>query len=295
VQYNIKVILRKKGENKLSKIELENSLKEFLIEMRYEEKSKNTLAKYKRNIEHFIMKIGDSEVCKDRVLEFKQYLIDMNFKTATINNYIVTVNKFLKWIGLKECIVKQIKQQRKSSLNEMLTVADYKRLLRFAKKNNRMDIYYIIKILTMTGIRIGELEYFTVENLKTNYIDVKNKGKERVIVIRQDLIRELRKYCRENGIRSSYIFKGQSKGKMINQSTIWRNMKKIAGKARVKKTKVHAHSFRHLFAKMYLKEYTDNITGLADILGHNSLETTRIYTRTSDEEKRKEIENIKFT
>lgn len=262
--------------------------------MKYEEKSENTLEKYKCNITRFIEFTRNEEINKDKVLAFKQSLIEMKLRTSTINNYIVVVNKFLKWIGLKECTVKQIKQQRKSSLNEMLTVSDYKRLLRFAKKYNRMDIYYIMKILVMTGIRISELEYFTVENLKTNYIEVQNKGKERVIVIRQDLIRELRKYCRENRIRSNYIFKGQSKGKMINQSTIWRNMKKIAGIARVKKSKVHAHSFRHLFAKLYLKEYNNNIAELADILGHNSLETTRIYIRSSDEEKRVNLERIKF-
>ena len=263
--------------------------------MKYEEKAENTLKKYKKNIQYFISYLNNAEINKDKTLEFKKHLIEKKFRTATINNYIVTVNKFLKYIGLKECTVKQIKQQQKSSLNEMLTVADYKRLLRFAKKYNRMDLYYIMKILAMTGIRISELEYFTVENLKTNYIDVQNKGKERVIVIRQDLIRELRKYCRSNGIRNGYIFRGEIKGKMINKSTIWRNMKMIAGKARVKKTKVHAHSFRHLFSKLYLEEHTGNITELADILGHNSLETTRIYTRTSTEEKRIKIEQIKYT
>lgn len=263
--------------------------------MKYEEKAENTLKKYKKNIQYFISYLNNAEINKDKTLEFKKHLIEKKFRTATINNYIVTVNKFLKYVGLKECTVKQIKQQRKSSLNEMLTVADYKRLLRFAKKYNRMDLYYIMKILAMTGIRISELECFTVENLKTNYIDVQNKGKERVIVIRQDLIRELRKYCRSNGIRNGYIFRGEIKGKMINKSTIWRNMQMIAGKARVKKTKVHAHSFRHLFSKLYLEEHTGNITELADILGHNSLETTRIYTRTSTEEKRIRIEMIKYT
>lgn len=293
------IILRlsctRKGVKKLYKNELQDLIEEFLIELKYAEKSSNTLKKYKCNIQYFIdYLVDETEVSKDHVLDFKQHLINKGFKTATINNYIVIVNKFLKWIDLKGCTVKQLKQQRKSSLNEMFSISDYKRLLRFSKKYGRMDIYYIMKILSMTGIRISELEFFTVENLKTNYINVQNKGKERVIVIRQDLIRELRKYCRENGIKEGYIFKGEVKGKMLHQSTIWRNMKKIAGKARVKKNKVHAHSFRHLFAKLFLKEYNDSITELADILGHNSLETTRIYTRTSDQEKKEKLENMKF-
>lgn len=279
----------------LYKNELQSLMLEFLTELRYDEKSINTLKKYKCNIQYFLDTLNDNEeVSKDFVLDFKQKLIAEGFKTSTINNYVVSVNKFLKWANLKDCTVKQIKQQRKSSLNEMLSTADYKRLLRYSKKLGRMDLYYIMKIITMTGIRVSELEYFTVENIKTNYINVQNKGKERVIVIRQDLIRELRKYCRDNGIKQGHIFKGKVKGKMINQSTIWRNMKKIAGKARVKKERVHAHSFRHLFAKLFLKEYNDSITELADIMGHNSLETTRIYTRTTDREKREKLENIKF-
>lgn len=279
----------------MNKYELVSSLSEFIVELRYAEKSENTIKKYQNNIKMFIDFLeSDTEITKDHVLEFKQHLINRNFKTATINNYVVTVNKFLKWVNLKDCTVKQIKQQRKSSLNEVLSIADYKRILKFAKKCNRMDIYYIVKILAMTGIRISELQYFTVENIKSNYIYVHNKGKERVIVIRQDLARELRKYCRINNINKGYLFRGENPGQMIDKSTIWRNMKKIAGKARVKKTKVHAHSFRHLFAKIFLNEYQNNITELADILGHNTLETTRIYTRTTDEEKRKKLEGIKY-
>lgn len=279
----------------MNKNELSNSLAEFLTELKYDEKAENTMKKYRCNISAFLDFIeGDTDITKDHVLAFKEELIKRKFSTATINNYIVSVNKFLKWVGIKELTVKQIKQQKKSSLDEILSITDYKRMLKFAKKMNRMDIYYIMKILAMTGIRIDELRFFTVESIKGNYIDVQNKGKERVITIRQDLARELRKYCRSSGIKEGYLFKGEVPGKMIDKSTIWRNMKKIAGKARVKKSKVHAHSFRHLFAKLFLDRYSNNITELADILGHNSLETTRIYTRTTNEEKRKKLEEIKY-
>lgn len=279
----------------MHKNELQKSLDEFLLDMKYEEKSNNTLTRYKCNIQTFIDFLNEDEpISKDHVLAFKKYLINNNFKTSTINNYIVTVNKFLKWIDLQEFTVKQLKQQRKYSLNEMLSIVDYKRLLRTAKSNNRMDMYYIMKILAMTGIRISELGFFTVESIKSNLIHVSNKGKERNVPLRQDLARELRKYCRENHIREGYLFKGQVKGKMPNKSTIWRNMKKLAGKARVKKSLVHAHSFRHLFAKLFLTEYGGDITELADIMGHNSLETTRIYTRSTDFEKLKKLEKIKY-
>lgn len=176
----------------------------------------------------------------------------------------------------------------------MLNITDYKRLLRHSKTMGLIKLHYIMKILAMTGIRISELKYFTVENLKSNYIVAYNKGKERNIIVRQDITRELRKYCRENKIKEGYIFKGEKEGQMLAPSTIWRQMKKVAGKSRVNKNKVHAHSFRHLFAQVFLNEYNNNITELADILGHNSLETTRLYTRTSNAQKKSKLEKLSF-
>lgn len=286
----------KEGDIPVKKHDINLKLNEFLTELKYAEKAENTIKKYRCNIEHFIELLeGERDITKDDILLFKNYLVEKSgYKTSTINSYIISINKYLKWLGCSELIVKQVKQQRKSSLEDVLNNNDYKRLLKFAKRINRMDIYYIMKILAMTGIRISELKYFTVENIKSNYISATNKGKERNIVLRQDLARELRKYCKERNIKSGLLFPGNVKGKMLAQSTIWRNMKKIAGMAKVKLSKVHAHSFRHLFAKQFLKQYNNNITELADILGHNSLETTRIYTRSTDAEKRKKLEEMKY-
>lgn len=278
----------------MNKSDLENGLKEFITELRYSEKAGNTLKKYQGNIDRFIRYLdSDVEITKELTLTYKQNLIDCRFKTSTINSHIIAVNKYLKWLGRKDLIVKQIKQQHKSSLEEVLSPGDFKRLLRFARSMGRDDIYLIMKILAMTAIRISELSYFTVDNTKSNYILVKNKGKERNIVIRQDLARELRKYAREKHLKTGYLFPGKVKDKMMAQSTIWRNMQRIGGAARVKKSKIHAHSFRHLFAKQFLADGND-ITELADILGHNDLKTTRIYTRTTDEEKRAKMEKMKF-
>lgn len=277
------------------KEELAERLEEFLTELRYQEKAENTLKKYRCNIQGFIDYLEPGrQITKDTTLAYKAHLMENGYKTSTVNNYIVSINKYLKWAGCKDLIVKVVKQQNKNCLEDVLSPADFKRLLRKAKEAGRMDIYYIMKVLAYTGIRISELEYFTVDNIQSNYINVNNKGKERVIVIRQDLARELRKYCRENKIKSGYIFPGQDPEKMISESTIWRQMKKIGGNARVKLDKVHAHSFRHLFAKVFLTEYDGNITELADILGHNSLETTRIYTRTTAQEKRQKMEKMRF-
>lgn len=280
----------------MNKSELKERLPLFILEQSEEEKTKNTLKKYQRNIESFIDWLPEgAEIEKPIVIEYKRHLLeDLHFRTNTINNYIISINKFLYWCGINDCKVKQLKKQHAASNSEILSLADFKRLLRMARRIGQEDTYLIMKILAMTGIRIEELSFFTVENVKSNYIHVRNKGKERSIIIRQDLSREIRAYCRESGIKSGVIFFCQTPGKMMAKSTIWRRMQKIAGIARVNKNKVHAHSFRHLFAKMFLEEYNGSIAELADILGHNSLETTRIYAKTTDEEKRRKLEKIKF-
>ena len=280
----------------MKKDELKERLQQYMLDQSENEKSKNTLKKYQHNVELFIEWIpDDADVDKTMLIDFKRHLLDdLRFRTNTINNYVVSINKFLYWCGIEGCKVKQLKKQHAASNSEILSLSDYKRLLRFAKRMGQDDTDLIMKILAMTGIRIEELSFFTVENMKSNYIHVRNKGKERSIIIRQDLAREIRAYCREKGIREGIIFSCQTKGKMMAKSTLWRRMKKIAGVAKVRKNKVHAHSFRHLFAKMFLEEYNGSIAELADILGHNSLETTRIYAKTTDEEKRRKLERIKY-
>ena len=280
----------------MKKEDLKERLPQFILENSEDEKSKNTLKKYAHNIEVFIEWIpDDAEIEKTLVIDFKRHLLEeMHFRTNTINNYIISINKFLYWCGISDCKVKQLKKQQAASNSEILSLSDFKRLLRIARRIGQEDTYLIMKILAMTGIRIEELSFFTVENIKQNYIHVRNKGKERSIILRQDLARELRQYCRDNNIKSGIIFFCKTKGRMMAKSTIWRRMQKIAGIAKVNKNRVHAHSFRHLFAKMFLEEYNGNITELADILGHNSLETTRIYSKTTDEEKRRKLERIKF-
>ena len=280
----------------MKKDELKDKLPQYITEQTEDEKSKNTLKKYQHNIEVFIDWLpSDADVEKNIVISFKAHLLDdLHFSTSTINNYVVTINKFLYWCGINDCKVKQLRKQHAASNSEILSLSDYKRLLRFSKRMGQDDTYLMMKILAMTGIRIEELSFFTVENVKSNYIHVRNKGKDRSIILRQDLAREIRAYCREKGIRQGNIFSCKNKGRMMAKSTFWRRIKRIAGVAKVRKNKVHAHSFRHLFAKMFLEEYNGSIAELADILGHNSLETTRIYAKTTDEEKRRKLERIKY-
>lgn len=274
---------------------LKGKLETWLEELDYHEKSENTLKKYKRNVDAFIEFIKDKEFSKKTYKDFTNKLETVDeYLPNTSNSYIIAINKFLKWLGHEEMIVHQIKIQHDSSINDYMSVSDCKRILRIAKKNEQMDNYFIIQILWKTGIRISELKYFTVENLDT-IIVIRNKGKIRRIPVVSDLVRELKKYAKSKKITSGTLFPGQKEGQMFVPSTIWRRLKKLAGQARVNKDNVHAHSFRHLFAKLYLETYPGDIAGLADILGHNSLETTRIYTRNSDKEKELKIRKMKFS
>lgn len=280
----------------MNKQELLPKLDEWINEQTYQEYSNNTLNQYKANVLKFLNWLSDDEnITKDTTIKYKEYLYSLNPrpKTSSINTWIIELNKFLKWLKLDDLTIKKIKLQTKNSNEEVLSISDYKRLLRISKSIGNMKLYYIMKVLAMTGIRISELKFFTVESIKSNYIPAFNKGKERNLIVRQDLARELRKYCRDNNIKTGCIFKGENQDKLVF-STIWRQMKKVSGKARVNKNKVHAHSFRHLFAQVFLEEYSDNITELADILGHNSLETTRLYTRTSNAQKKSKLEKLSF-
>lgn len=280
----------------MNKQELLPKLDEWINEQTYQEYSNNTLNQYKANVLKFLNWLSDDEnITKDTTIKYKEYLYSLNPrpKTSSINTWIIELNKFLKWLKLDDLTIKKIKQQTKNSNEEVLSISDYKRLLRISKSIGNMKLYYIMKVLAMTGIRISELKFFTVESIKSNYIPAFNKGKERNLIVRQDLARELRKYCRDNNIKTGCIFKGENQDKLVF-STIWRQMKRVSGKARVNKNKVHAHSFRHLFAQVFLEEYSDNITELADILGHNSLETTRLYTRTSNAQKKSKLEKLNF-
>ena len=273
---------------------LNEQLNKFVLKEREEEKAVATINKYKSNINSFISFVNNRELNKEIILDFKDKLDTIDkFVPNTTNNYLISINKFLKFIDRDDLCVKVLKQQTKFSLEYSLSKSDYHRLCRFALKEKDQQNYIILKILAETGIRISELSYFTVENLD-KIISIKNKGKYREITIKLDLLHLIRKYCRDNKIKSGPIIFNPKTKKPYSDSTIWRRLKKIAGRARVNKNHVHAHAFRHYFAVCYLDSYPNDIAGLADILGHSSLETTRIYTKMTNKEKELKLRKVKF-
>lgn len=275
---------------------IEKQLQDFLEEAKRKELKSTTIALYERYIKEFIeyTQVQNKEdITKDLLIAYKEHLREIHPKENTINNKIVTINKFVKILGLpEEMHLKKYKIQRRTTLEDVLTQTDYERMLRISQARGKTKMYYLQKTLAGTGIRISELKYITVEAVKKGSAKVENKSKIRTVAIKSKLAKELKQYCKDNNITTGIIFKGKS-GKALDRAYVWRELQWIAGQARVKKSKIHPHSYRHLFAKSYIAHYGNNsVMQLADLLGHNSLETTRIYTQNSISEQRKLLDDL---
>lgn len=281
---------------------IEDNLDEFLLNLKEDEKSENTLKKYKHDILCFIEFIKNqnkSNFVKNDFINYRNLLKNKGFAISSINGYVVIINKYLKFLNYENFKIRVLKVQRKMSVENVPTQSDYKRFLRAAKKNNMMDAYYIIQIISYSGIRVSEIKFITIESLKESKKDkcilVLNKGKYREIFIPRWLIRELLNFAKENHIQSGYLFPSPKiKDAMIVNSTIWRKLQKVAGLAKCNKKYAHPHGLRHFFGKEFLKQSNNDYRKLADYMGHNNPNTTQIYTQLSREEKAKEIENFKL-
>jgi len=277
----------------MNKQEMQDQLDSFIEDQYCKELSKKTLHKYKADIQAFLDWLPDDiEITKKLMIDYKNHLKEKTKKSTSINSYITAIDKFVYWLGRKDLALEKVKSQIEYELDNVIDLTDYKRLLKQARKAGRKDTELIMRVLAGTGIRIEELKYFTVENLAP-YIEVTNKGKTRSVPIRRELLHDLRTYCKENKIRSGTLFPGRIPGQQLTNSAIWKRFKKIAGAAKVKKEKVYPHSFRHFFALEYLEAGGLEIE-LADILGHSSLETTRIYVRATKERKREKMERMRY-
>lgn len=283
----------------MTKDEIKVKLDEWINQQRLDEYAKKTLTDYRHGVDLFINWIKDDPFAIDKnlMLDYKDYL-EVTFALNSRNKYIVEINKFLKYCGYKDCTLKKFKTQRKTSIDDPIWEQEHKRMLRWAKKLDMEDMYFILEIFAYTGCRVDELKFFTVESLDSNYIKkVYNKGKERTIILRNDLKRALKDYCKRMGITTGYIFISTSlkakPGAMWDNSTIWRRLKRIAKAAKINPDKIHPHAWRHLFAKK-AKEAGIDLDELQDILGHADIKTTAIYTQTSNREKKAKIEKIKY-
>lgn len=260
--------------------------------LKKEEKTQNTVEKYIRDIKKFKKFLNSQIISKEKVIEYKNYLLSENYAISSINSMIASINSLFSFIGCDEYKVKSIKQQHSifCPKEKELTEEEYKRLIYTAESIGNHRLKVIIETICGTGIRVSELKYITVESVKLGQVVVMLKGKTRTIFIVRKLQKILLKYAFQQGIRSGEIFVTRN-GKSINRTNIWREMKKLCKQACVEPQKVFPHNLRHLFAKIFYS-IDKNISMLADILGHSSINTTRLYIISSGIEHRKCMEKM---
>ncbi len=273
------------------------SVEEFKTYLLQEEKSENTVEKYMRDVRawrEWSVQSGEWSCTKESVISYKNYLIEKGYAERSINSMLCSVNAFLDFSGLNDCKVKLLKMQKEVFCDESreLTEKEYKRLCNTALKDGNRRLYMLLQTLCNTGIRVSELKFVTVEAVRNSKMTVRLKGKTRTVYFIKDLKNMLLSFAKETGILSGQIFITKT-GKPLNRTNIWKEMKNLCRKAKVKESKVFPHNLRHLFAKMFYAVKKD-IAKLADVLGHSSIETTRLYIITNGSEHRRIMEKMKM-
>lgn len=269
-------------------VELINQFRNYLIN---EEKSQATLEKYIRDITAFMVWLNGRTVDKAAVIEYKNTIIE-SYAPTSANSMLSSINSFFMYMEWYDCKVKTFKIQKQIFTNKdkELTKDDYEKLLRAAKSKNNEKLFLLMQTICSTGIRVSELKYITVESLKVGQTLINCKGKMRVVILTKQLCKMLEGYVKSRNIENGCVFITRS-GKPLSRSNIWSDMKKLCESAGVSKEKVFPHNLRHLFARTYYSCQKD-IVRLADILGHSSVNTTRIYTIETGEIHRKQIQKL---
>lgn len=268
--------------------EIIESYRDYLIS---EEKSEATMDKYLRDVREFSDWLGDREFDKTAVLTYKTELTE-RYAPASVNTILSSLNSFFAFNEWYELKVKTLKIQKQifASDEKELTKAEYEKLLKAAKSKKNERLYLLMQTICATGIRVSELKHITVEAVCRGRAEINCKGKRRTVFIPSQLCQILKQYIKEQKIMSGSVFISKN-GNPLNRSNIWTDMKKLCKSAGVSEKKVFPHNLRHLFARTYYSLQKD-IVRLADILGHTSVNTTRIYTMESGEIHRKQIQKL---
>lgn len=268
--------------------EIANSFRVYLNE---EEKSENTIEKYMRDVRHFIKWLDGREVKKALVLEYKRELCE-GYAPSSINSMLSSINALFTFINWHELKVKTLKIQRRifSDKERELTKVEYERLLTAAKNNKNEKLYHLMQTIGSTGVRVSELKYITCEAVSMGYATINCKGKIRQVFLPRQLCKILKEYMRKEKIKSGSVFVTRT-GKPLDRTAVWKMLKALCEIAGVARGKVFPHNFRHLFARTFYSLRKD-IVRLADILGHSSIETTRVYTIESGSEHVKQLQML---
>lgn len=270
----------------------ENTISNFRGYLRNEEKSQNTIEKYIRDVGAFLQYLGSAEVTKEMVIAYKNSLIAGEYAARSINSMLASLNCLFSFLGWQNCRVKSIRIQKQAYCAEdrELTRAEYVRLVSAARQtgNGRLDL--VIQTICCTGIRVSELQFITLEAVRQGRATVALKGKTRSVFIVRELQKKLLLYARQQKINSGPVFVTRT-GRPMSRTNIWREMKNLCTRAGVNPNKVFPHNLRHLFARTFYGIEKD-IAKLSDVLGHCSIDTTRIYIITTGHEHRRHMENM---
>lgn len=273
----------------MSRIITDDLIEKYKIFLIEEEKSNVTIEKYLYDVKMFANYTKKKEIVKETVLDYKKHLVS-KYAVRSVNSKLASLSSFFDFLDWSDLKVKNLKLQKQTYLSEdkELTKDEYYRLLNAAKNNQRLHL--IIETICSTGIRVSELKYFTVESVKKGTIIVNCKNKTRSILVPRKLKDKILKFARQHSILSGIVFRTRN-NKPMNRSNIWSEMKKLCSIANVNPSKVFPHNLRKLFARTFYGIEKD-IAKLADILGHSTIDTTRIYIMSSGNEHRRKIERL---
>lgn len=260
--------------------------------LRQEERSPGTIEKYLRDVRAFARWLDGRPVSKELAAGWKEYLRSQDYASVTINSMLAAINGLFHFLGWDECRVKFLKVQRRlfRDAGRELTRPEYERLLAAARERGRERLALLMETICATGIRVSEVKYITVEAAQRGRAEISLKGKIRTILLPGKLCRKLLKYARKQKTASGEIFLTRS-GNSLSRRQIWAELKRLCRYAGVEPAKVFPHNLRHLFATTFYKACKD-IARLADVLGHSSIETTRIYLVTSGAEHARQMERL---
>ena len=264
----------------------------FRRHLQARERRPATVEKYCREVRAFARELPPGQpVTKERVLAWKAEQARRH-APGTVNGKIAALNAFFTFLHWVDCKVKPLRRQRElfRDPGRELDKRDYLRLLSTARKTGNWRLYYLMETLASTGVRVSEVQYITVQSLRAGQVWVEGKGKDRLVLLTPKLCKALSKYCRQRGIASGPVFVTRT-GRPLDRSNIWKELQALCRKAGVEARRVFPHNFRHLFARAFYALEKD-IAKLADLLGHASVETTRIYIMESGAEHKRQVERL---
>lgn len=276
------------GQHQVTK----GALEQFTQELRRRERADGTVEKYRRDVAGFVTWLDGQPVTVGTAAIWKTHLLDSGLAPVTVNSKLSALNSFFRFMGWTDCQVKFLRLQRRvfRDQNRELSRQEYSQLLATAWSQARERLALLLETICATGIRVSEVQYITVEAARAGRVDVALKGKIRTVLLTGRLCRKLLKYAKKQKIAFGEIFLTKS-GKSLSRRQIWREMKGLCKRAGVMPSKVFPHNLRHLFATVYYRANRD-IVRLADLLGHSSVNTTRIYLQTNGAEHIRQLEQL---